>query len=63
MGWATRARVSGGNPKPFTPRARFVSASKFQEGWSPTRLLLLAFSNRKYVMDAKGTLRRVKAGE
>lgn len=59
MGRAARAKESRGNPTPFIQMSRVISASKFNEHSTILgRLRRIVFSDREYVMDQFGTLRR-----
>lgn len=71
MGWAARQkqadraagrRTTAGNPEAFVPKATVISEEKFQEQQKTgARHFPVRFSDRRYVMDAHGTLRRVSS--
>lgn len=63
MGWAARAKVRTGNPKHHTGRLRFVSASKANKALSTHEGAIVRFSDRAYVMDRKGVMRRAQPKE
>lgn len=60
MGRAARAKESRGNPQPFVPKSRVISASKFSEHSKLGRLMRVVFSDREYVVDKAGTIRRMR---
>ena len=60
MGWAARAKVRTGNPTHHTGRLRFVSASKAHAALATHEGAMVRFSDRAYVMDRKGVMRRVQ---
>lgn len=56
---AAGAQTSAGNPAPFEPMVTVMAADKFREALKAGKSLRAKFSDREYVMDKNGTLRRV----
>lgn len=60
MGWAARAKERRGNPKPADLKVRYIRADAHEKQSVLGRAMCVVFGDRQYVMDAKGTLRRVQ---
>jgi hypothetical protein len=62
MGWAARAKVRQGNPTHVAPRTTAISASRVERAFDMgARQVRVPFSDRAYVMDRHGVLRRIQA--
>lgn len=66
MGWAARAKEQRGNPVPaaMSSRMRFISEDKHRRAFLPVgrppTFARVAFSDREYLIDKCGTLRRAQ---
>lgn len=64
MGWASRAKVSAGNQKVEQGSVRFLDAKKindhFKHSEQPVRCTM---SDRTYIIDKSGTIRRAPVSE
>ena len=65
MGWAARAKQSQGNPTPRRQQMRFIHAGQVDEARRQQRQrggsldVAIRFSDRAYVMNERGTIRRI----
>lgn len=61
MGWAARAKEQRGNPTQESLRRRVIIPTSTPEIAKARKLRLIELSDRAYVMDARGCVRRVPA--
>lgn len=64
MGWAARAKIRTGNPEPAAPSGKvlFINAEKHRDVFTGSRsdpkYARAQFSDREYLIDKHGTMRR-----
>lgn len=61
MGWAARANVSQGNPVVAPMRVRIILKDRHDKAVARHGASLVECSDRKYLMDGRGVLRRMPA--
>jgi len=61
MGWAARAKQQRGNPTHESMRRQVIIPTPTPEITKARKLRLIEMSDRAYMMDARGCVRRVPA--